>query len=51
MPNRTDYAAAADLQAFFATMAGMRGDKSTEKAHWDLALNYQRDHVKQERGQ
>jgi hypothetical protein len=51
MENRTNYAAAADAQAFFATMAGLRGDRAAEKAHWDLALIYQCDHIKQGRGQ
>lgn len=51
MTNRPDYAAAADGQAFFAVMAALQGNKAAEKAHWDLALIYQRDHIRQERGQ
>lgn len=44
-PNRPDYAAAAEGQAFFAKMAEIYGNKDASKAHWDLALNYQRDHI------
>ena len=41
---------AAEGQAFFATMAQLRGDTAAAKAHWDLALNYQRDHIKRRAG-
>ncbi|MEX0349834.1 MAG: hypothetical protein AB3N15_10470 [Paracoccaceae bacterium] len=43
--NRPDYSEAASAQAFFANMAALRCDDKAAKAHWDLALNYQRDHM------
>lgn len=45
MTKQVDYAAAADGQAFFAKMAELQGNAAAAKAHWDLALNYQRDHI------
>lgn len=51
MTNRPDYEAAAEGQAFFAKMAAIYGNKDAEVAHWNLALNYQRDHIKKGAGE
>ena len=44
--NRPDYSEAANGQAFFAKMAAIYGNKDAEKAHWLLALEYQKSHIK-----
>ena len=43
--DKPDFSEAANAQAFFARMADLRGDVEAAKAHWDLALQYQRDHI------
>ena len=42
-----DYSEAANAQHFFAVMADLHNDEPRAKAHWELALLYQKLHIEQ----
>lgn len=50
MTSAEKFSTAADAQGFFALMAKLRGDEAAAKAHYDLALNYQRDAIRNQEG-